>query len=158
VSAVGERLAAIEARIAAAARRVGRDPATVRLVGASKQQSPATMLAAHAAGLRHFGENRVQEARAKQPALPPDIVWHLLGPLQSNKVRAAIELFTVFHAVDRTKIARALDAEAAARGASSTACSRSTSAARLRSTASLRRLSPPRLCRSPSSRTCASSA
>ena len=116
MSAVGERLAVIEARIAAAARRAGRDPATVRLVGASKQQPVAVLAAAYAAGLRHFGENRVQEAQAKAPELPADVVWHLLGPLQSNKVRPAVALFDLFHAVDRVEIARAIDAEAAARG------------------------------------------
>jgi pyridoxal phosphate enzyme (YggS family) len=116
LSAVAARLAAITARIAAAARRAGRDPAAVRLVGASKQQPVAALAAAYAAGLRRFGENRVQEALAKAPALPADVAWHLLGPLQSNKVRAAVGLFDLFHAVDRVKIARALDAEAAAAG------------------------------------------
>jgi len=116
VSDVGARLAEIARRIAAACARAGRDPASVKLVGASKQQPPARLRAAYDAGLRCFGENRVQEALAKAPALPDDVEWHLLGPLQSNKVRPALELFSFFHAVDRAKIARALDAEAALRG------------------------------------------
>jgi len=116
VSDAAARLAAIRARIAAAAARAGRDPAAVRLVGASKLQPAAALRAAYDAGLRRFGENRVQEAQAKAPELPPDVEWHLLGPLQSNKARAAAALFDLVHAVDRAKIARALDAEAAARG------------------------------------------
>ena len=110
------RLAEIRERLAGACRRAGRDPASVRLVGASKLQPVEALVAAHAAGLRRFGENRVQEGLAKAPALAADVEWHLLGPLQSNKVRAALDLFTVFHAVDRVKIAVALDAEAGARG------------------------------------------
>jgi len=116
VNTVAARLAELEDRIAAAAERRSRDPAAIRLVGASKMQPPELLRQAYEAGLRRFGENRVQEGRAKASQLPADIEWHLLGPLQSNKVRAALELFSVFHAVDRTKIARALDAEAAARG------------------------------------------
>jgi pyridoxal phosphate enzyme (YggS family) len=116
VSAVGERLAEIRERIAAACVRAGRDPGSVRLVGASKLQDVERLREAYAAGLRRFGENRVQEAAAKAPALPADVEWHLLGPLQSNKTRRALELFGCFHAVDRPKIARALDAEAGARG------------------------------------------
>jgi len=115
-SGVGERLAAIEARIAAACARSGRPRAAVRLIGASKLQPVEALAAAHAGGLRRFGENRVQEGQAKAPALPADVEWHLLGPLQSNKVRPALEIFGCFHAVDREKIARALDAEARRQG------------------------------------------
>lgn len=109
---VAARLARVRARLDAAARRAGRDPAAIRLIGASKQQPVEALAEARRAGLAIFGENRVQEAAAKAPRLPSDVAWHLLGPLQSNKVRPALELFTVFHAVDRTKIAIALDAEA----------------------------------------------
>ena len=118
MSDVAARLASIRARLDDAARRAGRDPAAVRLVGASKLQPVEALAAAHAAGLALFGENRVQEGQAKAPQLPRDVVWHLLGPLQSNKVRPALELFTLFHAVDRPKIARALDAEAGRQGKS----------------------------------------
>jgi pyridoxal phosphate enzyme (YggS family) len=110
------RLAAIRARIDAAARASGRDPGQVVLVGASKMQPAARLAAFFAAGLRVYGENRVQEAAAKRRELPREIEWHLLGPLQSNKVRAALDLFTAFHAVDRPKIAEAIDREAAVRG------------------------------------------
>jgi len=72
------------------------------------------------AGLAVFGENRVQEGLAKRRELPPEVAagisWHLIGPLQSNKVRAALDLTTVIHSIDRVRIAEAIDREAAARG------------------------------------------
>jgi pyridoxal phosphate enzyme (YggS family) len=117
---VAARLVAVRGRIDAAARRAGRDPAAVRLVGASKLQPVAALREAFAAGLTRFGENRVQEAQAKVPELPAAAEWHLLGPLQSNKVRPALRLFSVFHAVDRARIATALDEGARAQGRTAT--------------------------------------
>ena len=120
---VAGRLAELRQRIADAAARGGRDPAAVTLVGAAKGQPPERLRAARAAGLVAFGENRVQEAEAHREALAADgagaagIEWHLIGPLQSNKAKRAAELFSVVHSVDRLKIARALDREAAGRGA-----------------------------------------
>jgi hypothetical protein len=111
------RLAAIRERIAAAAARAGRDPGGVRLVGASKRQPTALLRVAYDAGLRDFGENRVQEAERKAPDLPADITWHLLGPLQSNKARRAIELFDVLHAIDRVSAAVLLERRLAETGA-----------------------------------------
>lgn len=119
---IAERLAGIHDRIATACRAAGRSPAEVVLVGASKTQPAAALAEAWRAGLRVFGENRIQEALAKSAELAPllpeaaEIDWHLIGPLQSNKVRAALDLFAKIHAVDRVKIAEALDREAAARG------------------------------------------
>ncbi|HSS52834.1 MAG TPA: YggS family pyridoxal phosphate-dependent enzyme [Thermoanaerobaculia bacterium] len=116
---VTERLAWIRDRIEKACRRSGRPAGSVTLVGASKTQGPALLAEAWEAGLRVFGENRVQEAVAKSRELPPhvrDIEWHLIGPLQSNKVRPAVELFRAVHSIDRPAIAEALDREAAARG------------------------------------------
>jgi pyridoxal phosphate enzyme (YggS family) len=110
---VARRLVAVRQRIAAACRRVGRDPSAVTLLGASKSQPPERLLAAFRAGLTTFGENRVQEAQAKARELPPEVEWHLIGPLQSNKARAAAELFAAIHSLDRQKIAAALDREAA---------------------------------------------
>jgi len=116
------RLAAIRDRIAAASARAGRDPREVVLLGASKTQPAAAVEAAWRAGLRTFGENRVQEALAKGrelahlPPPPEGPEWHLIGPLQSNKVRPALELFRSVHSVDRPSIAAALDREAGARG------------------------------------------
>jgi PLP dependent protein len=102
-------LATLRERIAAAARRAGRDPSTVVLVGASKRQPLERLRAAYDAGLRDFGENHVQEAERKAPLLPTDVTWHLLGPLQSNKIRRAVALFDVLHAVDRVKTALQLE-------------------------------------------------
>ena len=113
---IGDRLRRIERRIAEACARAGRRPEEVRLLGASKGQPVAVLRAAWEAGLRLFGENRVQEAAAKVPELPAAAEWHLIGPLQTNKVRRALDLFAAVHSVDRPKIAAALAREAAARG------------------------------------------
>lgn len=106
---VRQRVAAIRDRIDAACRRSGRDPAEVTLVGASKLQPVERLQAAWEAGLRVFGENRVQEAEDKKPHLPAEARWHLLGPLQSNKAKLAARLFDAVHSLDRLKIARHLD-------------------------------------------------
>lgn len=106
---VGQRYRAIFERIEAACRRCGRDPSEVTLVGASKKQPDDKLQAAWDAGLRVFGENRVQEAEAKKPRLPAEARWHLLGPLQSNKTQRAVDLFDAVHSLDRLKIARHLD-------------------------------------------------
>jgi pyridoxal phosphate enzyme (YggS family) len=112
-------LAAIHARIAAAAREAGRDPASITLVAVSKTHPAVAVRRALAAGQRVFGENRVQEAKAKWPALQaefPGIELHLIGPLQTNKVRDAIALFDVIETIDRPKLARALADEMARSG------------------------------------------
>lgn len=115
-----ERLAAIQQRIAAACERSGRRPDEVALIGAAKRQPIERIRAALEAGLEIIGENRVQEAEAKQAELGateaggPD--WHLIGPLQSNKARKAVRLFSAVHSIDRPKIARVLAREAAAAG------------------------------------------
>lgn len=112
---VAARVRAIRERIAAACAKAARDPASVTLVAASKSQPIEKLRAAWDAGVRTFGENRVQEAASKRPLLP-EAEWHLLGPLQSNKVRQAGELFTTYHALDRPKIVAAVGAEAHRRG------------------------------------------
>ena len=111
---LAKRLAGVRDRIAAAARAVGRDPAGITLVAVSKTHDSATVSIAIAAGQRVFGENRVQEAQGKYPALKaahPDLVLHLIGPLQSNKVKEAVALFDVIESVDRPKLAEALARE-----------------------------------------------
>lgn len=113
---LASRFAGIERRIQAACERSGRVRAAVRLVGASKRQPLPLLAAAYELGLRCFGENRVQEAVAKAPELPADIEWHLLGPLQSNKIRKAVAICRVLHAVDRLGVALEIDAEAARQG------------------------------------------
>ena len=109
-------LADIKTRLAAAARTAGRDPAAVNLIAVSKTFGPEHILPVLDAGQRMFGENRVQEAKAKWPELReryPDVELHLIGPLQSNKTREAVALFDAIHTVDRPKIARAIAEEQA---------------------------------------------
>ena len=104
-------LADIQARIAAAAEKAGRAPEAVSLVAVSKVQPIERVEAVLTAGHRVFGENRVQEAQGKWPALKeqlPGVELHLIGPLQTNKARAAVELFDTIQSVDRPKLARKL--------------------------------------------------
>lgn len=95
------------ARIGAAARRAGRDPGAVQLVAVSKTVPAERVRDAIGAGLTILGENRVQEAEAKRP-LAPGATWHLVGPLQSNKARKAIETFDVIESVDSVELATRL--------------------------------------------------
>jgi pyridoxal phosphate enzyme (YggS family) len=88
----------------------------VTLVAVTKTRPLEDLLAAYAAGVRHFGENRVQEAEAKFPQLPDDVVKHLVGPLQSNKTNRAARLADVLHAIDSAEIARRLARAAASEG------------------------------------------
>ncbi|HZI82666.1 MAG TPA: YggS family pyridoxal phosphate-dependent enzyme [Casimicrobiaceae bacterium] len=101
---------AVASRIAEAAHRAGRDPASIRLLAVSKGQPAAKVRAAYALGHRAFGENYVQEAVGKIAELdePPGIEWHMIGPLQSNKARLASERFAWVQTVDRLKIAERL--------------------------------------------------
>ena len=104
-------LADIRRRIEAAAQAAGRDPADVTLVAVSKVQPAERIEAVLAEGQRIFGENRVQEAQSRWPALRErygDVELHLIGPLQTNKVRQAVDLFDVIETVDRPKLARKL--------------------------------------------------
>lgn len=115
----GERLAEVKARIAAAAKRAGRDPAEVTLIAVSKTFAGEAIEPVIAAGQREFGENRVQEAFSKWPALReqyPDLRLHLIGPLQTNKVRDAVRLFDTIHSLDREKLAAELAKEMAKQG------------------------------------------
>ncbi len=99
---------AIEARIVEACLAAGRDRASVTLVAISKTVESARLRAAVAAGLTLFGENRVQEGEAKAPDVP-DSRWHLVGPLQSNKARRAIEVFEMIQSLDSVALAQRLD-------------------------------------------------
>ena len=113
------RLADVRARISAAAQAAKRDPASVHLVAVTKTFGPDQILPVLDAGHRLYGENRVQEARAKWPALRerhPDLELHLIGPLQSNKAREAVALFDAIHTIDRPKIAEAVANEMAKQG------------------------------------------
>jgi len=110
------RLAEVKARVVAAARRAGRDPAAITLIAVSKTFGADALLPVLAAGQREFGENRVQEAAAKWPPLRaghPDLRLHLIGPLQTNKAREAVVLFDAIHSLDRDRLAAALAKEIA---------------------------------------------
>jgi hypothetical protein len=106
----------VRARLAAAAKAAGRDPASVTLIAVSKTFGAEAIRPVIAAGQRDFGENRVQEAQGKWPELrreTPDLRLHLIGPLQSNKTKDAVALFDVIHSIDRPKIAKAVAEEMA---------------------------------------------
>ncbi len=113
-SLIAANLASLRARVAAAAAAAGRDPAAVTLIAVSKTQGPEAVAAALAAGQGCFGENRVQEAAGKFPQ--PGAMLHLIGPLQTNKVREAVRLADCIETLDRAKLADALAAAAAAGG------------------------------------------
>lgn len=108
--ALEERLVIVQARIGAAAYKVGRDASTIRLVLASKTQASAAIRAAWKAGARDFGENYVQEAIAKKAELADltEIRWHLIGHLQTNKAKTAGSAFSLIHSVDSVRLAEAL--------------------------------------------------
>lgn len=111
---IAANLASVRDRIDSAARAAGRASGAVALVAVSKTQPAGAVRAALAGGQRLFGENRVQEAMAKFPALRgefPDLVLHLIGPLQTNKVRDAVTHFDVIETVDRPRLAEALARE-----------------------------------------------
>jgi PLP dependent protein len=114
------RLRLIKEEIALAAEAAGRLPTRIKLIAVSKTVPAAVIEEAIEAGQRLFGENRVQEAHAKYPALKerhPDLELHLIGPLQTNKVRDAVSLFDAIQTVDRPKLARALAEEMERQGA-----------------------------------------
>ena len=107
-------LAEVRRRIDAAERAAGRPPGSVRLIAVSKTFGADDIRPVIAAGQRVFGENRVQEAKAKWPALRAEtagIDLHLIGPLQSNKAAEAVALFDAIHTIDRDRIAAAIGAE-----------------------------------------------
>jgi PLP dependent protein len=113
------RLADVQRRIATAAVQARRDPAAITLVAVTKTFAADDILPVIQAGHRTFGENRVQEAQGKWPALRqrhPDLQLHLIGPLQSNKTRDAVALFDTIHTIDRPKIAQAVAHEMARQG------------------------------------------
>lgn len=107
---IAERLRSVRERIAAAERAAGRAPGTVRLVLASKTQPAEAVRAACEAGARDFGENYVQEAVAKRAALGaiPDLTWHMIGHLQTNKATLAARTFDMIQTIDSERLANAL--------------------------------------------------
>jgi len=113
---IAQNLNEVRAAISAAAHKAARDPAEVRLVAVSKTVDLERILAAIDAGQDLFGENYLQEARDKIAAIGRPVSWHLVGHLQTKKAKGAVALFDLIHAVDRGKLARALDAAAARLG------------------------------------------
>ncbi|HSB36980.1 MAG TPA: YggS family pyridoxal phosphate-dependent enzyme [Thermoanaerobaculia bacterium] len=105
---IAANVALVRERISRAAERAGRDPAGVLLVAVTKTKPLEDAHAAYAAGIRAFGENRVQEAEAKFPSLPADAERHLIGPIQSNKANRAARIAAVVQTVDSADIARRL--------------------------------------------------
>ncbi len=119
LTSIASNLAGIRAKIVHAAQAAGRTPEATTLIAVAKTFGAEAVQEALAAGQRVFGENRVQEALAKYPALRaahPDLDLHLIGPLQTNKVKEAVATFDAIHTVDRPKLAAALAAEMARTG------------------------------------------
>lgn len=115
VSTIGGRLEMVRQRIADACARSGRSPEEVTLVAVTKGFSPNAVREAWAAGVQHFGENRVQEAQAKLPQLAdltPRPVWHMVGHLQTNKVKTAVNLFDIIQSVDSLHLAEEISRRA----------------------------------------------
>ncbi len=108
---IAEGLARVEERIEQAARRAGRRREEITLIGVSKVMPAAAIREAYQAGVRHFGENYVQEFAQKRPEVGelPEAVFHMIGHVQSNKARQAAELFDVIQTVDNARLARRLD-------------------------------------------------
>jgi PLP dependent protein len=119
VNDIAVNIAAVRQRIAAAAAAAGRDPGSVQLLAVSKTFSADHVRAAHAAGQRDFGENKVQEALQKIEATADlEIRWHLIGHLQSNKVRKAAPAMAAIHSIDSVDLLRRVDAAANEQGTS----------------------------------------
>ncbi len=107
-----ERLETVEARIADACEKAGRAREDVTLLAVSKTKPPEAVREAAAAGLRLFGENKVQEAQSKISMCPAGLEWHLIGHLQTNKAKVAANLFQMIHSVDSLKLLEALESHA----------------------------------------------
>jgi len=118
MSSVAERLALVREEIAAACQRAGRKPQEVKILAVTKTHPPEVVAEAIACGVDAIGENRVQEAAAKKPLVPLQAPWHLIGTLQRNKAKKALELFDLVATVDRIPLADTLEALLRAQGRS----------------------------------------
>ena len=107
-----ENLQEVEERIQEACRRAGRDRSEVTLVAVSKTKPVAILQEAYDLGVRVFGENKVQEIREKYEALPKDIEWHMIGHLQTNKVKYIVDKVRLIHSVDSLRLAEVIEKEA----------------------------------------------
>lgn len=108
---VAQQFHEIEKRVLEACRRSGRNPADVTLIAVSKTKPAEMLKEAYTAGARNFGENKVQEILEKEPLLPEDIRWHMIGHLQTNKVRQIVGRTCLIHSVDSVKLAREIQKE-----------------------------------------------
>ncbi|MCX7818643.1 MAG: YggS family pyridoxal phosphate-dependent enzyme [Kiritimatiellae bacterium] len=116
LASIADRVARVRERIERACAAAGRRSEEITLVAVAKTHPPEAVAAAAAAGVRVIGENRVQEAAAKLPLCPAHLEWHLVGHLQSNKVRPALRLFSMLHSVDSIPLLRRVDQIAAEEG------------------------------------------
>ncbi|MCS7066631.1 MAG: YggS family pyridoxal phosphate-dependent enzyme [Fimbriimonadales bacterium] len=116
MSSIRANLLALQERITAVCLRIGRDPSSVQLVAVSKGVPVERIREAYVCGLRAFGENYWQEARDKIPLLPPDIEWHFIGHLQTNKVKYVVGRFHLLHVVDRVSLMQEIQRVASNRG------------------------------------------
>lgn len=113
LATIAERIAHVRERVQGAAERAGRSPADVTIVAVSKSVTPQAIEEAATAGIAHLGESRVQEAAAKIPGLRElSVTWHLVGHLQTNKAKTALELFDIIHSVDSLHLAEVLSQRA----------------------------------------------
>ncbi len=112
ITPIAANIAMIRQRMTGAALRSGRDPESIRLMAVSKTVEPERIRQALDAGITLLGENYVQEAREKIPAIGHDVQWHMIGHLQTNKVKYVVNLFDWIHSVDRLELARELDKRA----------------------------------------------
>ena len=112
MSVIKERIDQVKEKMELAATQAGRSPNEVTLIGVTKTVAPQVINTAIAAGLEHIGENRVQEARKKAPQITSPVTWHLIGHLQRNKVKHALELFQMIQSVDSLSLATELNRRA----------------------------------------------
>jgi pyridoxal phosphate enzyme (YggS family) len=119
---LSENIERIQGRMAEACSRSGRDLADVRLMAVSKKKSPEQVAEVHACGLDLMGENKVQEAKQKIPLCPGGIEWHLIGHLQTNKVKLAVRLFSRIHSVDSLRLLQIIDQESSEAGLTTPVC------------------------------------
>ena len=113
---IREQIGEIKARMEEACKRAGRNPEDVRLIAVSKTKPAQMVLEAYEAGMRDFGENKVQDILEKKPVLPQDIRWHMIGHLQRNKVHQVLGQAVLIHSVDSLRLANQIEAEAAKKG------------------------------------------
>jgi pyridoxal phosphate enzyme (YggS family) len=117
-----ERITEIRQRIGSACERAGREASAVRLIGVTKKVAPELVTEGFECGLGIMGENRVQEAKQKMPLCPGGIEWHMIGHLQSNKVKDTVRLFRMIHSIDSLRLLECVDSEASNAGVTMPVC------------------------------------